>query len=129
MAGEGEQSRRSLGGGEVIIIQMPRSLKAYARRLFAVLRELDEQGVDVIVVEKLQERGLGRAIMDRLRRASQACRTASLDVHRAAKAASERPGEAWPPAAARCIIQTKSGGDSLEQANSSEGDRTSAPSV
>jgi L-threonylcarbamoyladenylate synthase len=51
---------------------MPRSLKAYARRLFAVLRELDEQGVDVIVVEKLQERGLGRAIMDRLRRASQA---------------------------------------------------------
>jgi L-threonylcarbamoyladenylate synthase len=60
------------GGGEVIIIQMPRSLKAYARRLFAVLRELDEQGVDVIVVEKLQERGLGRAIMDRLRRASQA---------------------------------------------------------
>jgi L-threonylcarbamoyladenylate synthase len=60
------------GQGEVIIIQMPRSLKAYARRLFAVLRELDEQGVDVIVVEKLQERGLGRAIMDRLRRASSA---------------------------------------------------------
>jgi L-threonylcarbamoyladenylate synthase len=60
------------GGGEVIIIQMPRSLKAYARRLFAALRELDEQGVDVIVVEKLQERGLGRAIMDRLRRASSA---------------------------------------------------------
>jgi L-threonylcarbamoyladenylate synthase len=80
MAGEGEQSRRKSGpspcrggaGGEVIIIQMPRSLKAYARRLFAALRELDEQGVDVIVVEKLQERGLGRAIMDRLRRASSA---------------------------------------------------------
>ena len=100
-------------GGEVIIIQMPRSLKAYARRLFAALRELDEQGVDVIVVEKLQERGLGRAIMDRLRRASQA-----------------PPGPfVLPPSAARCTIQTKSGGDSLEQANSSEGDRTSAPSV
>jgi L-threonylcarbamoyladenylate synthase len=81
------------GGGEVIIIQMPRSLKAYARRLFAVLRELDEQGVDVIVVEKLQERGLGRAIMDRLRRASQAPQ-ASLDVHRAAKAAAN--GQAKP---------------------------------
>jgi L-threonylcarbamoyladenylate synthase len=69
--GEGQGEVRG-AGGEVIIIQMPRSLKAYARRLFAVLRELDEQGVDVIVVEKLQERGLGRAIMDRLRRASQA---------------------------------------------------------
>jgi L-threonylcarbamoyladenylate synthase len=120
---------RGGAGGEVIIIQMPRSLKAYARRLFAALRELDEQGVDVIVVEKLQERGLGRAIMDRLRRASQAPQ-ASLDVHRAAEGGTANgPGEAWPPAAARCIIQTKSGGDSLEQANSSEGDRTSAPSV
>jgi L-threonylcarbamoyladenylate synthase len=110
--GEGQGEVRG-AGGEVIIIQMPRSLKAYARRLFAVLRELDEQGVDVIVVEKLQERGLGRAIMDRLRRASQA-----------------PPGPCvLPPSAARCTIQTKSGGDSLEQANSSEGDRTSAPSV
>jgi L-threonylcarbamoyladenylate synthase len=69
--GEGQGEVRG-AGGEVIIIQMPRSLKAYARRLFAALRELDEQGVDVIVVEKLQERGLGRAIMDRLRRASSA---------------------------------------------------------
>jgi len=110
--GEGQGEVRG-AGGEVIIIQMPRSLKAYARRLFAALRELDEQGVDVIVVEKLQERGLGRAIMDRLRRASQA-----------------PPGPfVLPPSAARCTIQTKSGGDSLEQANSSEGDRTSAPSV
>jgi L-threonylcarbamoyladenylate synthase len=126
--GEGQGEVRG-AGGEVIIIQMPRSLKAYARRLFAALRELDEQGVDVIVVEKLQERGLGRAIMDRLRRASQAPQ-ASLDVHRAAEGGTANgPGEAWPPAAARCIIQTKSGGDSLEQANSSEGDRTSAPSV
>jgi L-threonylcarbamoyladenylate synthase len=64
------------GGGEVIVIQMPQSLKAYARRLFAALRELDAQGVDVIVVEKLEERGLGRAIMDRLRRASSSEREA-----------------------------------------------------
>jgi L-threonylcarbamoyladenylate synthase len=126
--GEGQGEVRG-AGGEVIVIQMPRSLKAYARRLFAVLRELDEQGVDVIVVEKLQERGLGRTIMDRLRRASQAPQ-ASLDAHRAAAGGTANgPGEAWPPAAARCTIQTKSGGDSLEQANSSEGDRTSAPSV
>ncbi len=61
---------RGAGGEGLIVIQMPQSLRAYARRLFAVLRELDAQGVEVIVVEKLEERGLGRAIMDRLRRAS-----------------------------------------------------------
>jgi len=71
-SGKGElpSPRRGGAGGEVIVIQMPQSLKAYARRLFAVLRELDAQGVDVIIVEKIEERGLGRAIMDRLRRAS-----------------------------------------------------------
>jgi len=58
-------------GTGVRVIQMPQSLRSYARRLFAVLRELDAQGVDVIVVEKIEERGLGRAIMDRLRRAAQ----------------------------------------------------------
>ena len=63
-------------GPEVIVIQMPRSLREYARRLFAALRELDAQGVEVIVVEKLEERGLGRAIMDRLRRASSSEREA-----------------------------------------------------
>ncbi|MCX8103094.1 MAG: L-threonylcarbamoyladenylate synthase [Candidatus Bipolaricaulota bacterium] len=51
------------------VIPMPSALSEYARRLFAALRELDAQGVDVIVVEKIEERGLGRAIMDRLRRA------------------------------------------------------------
>jgi L-threonylcarbamoyladenylate synthase len=57
-------------GGEGQIVLMPSDLSEYARRLFAVLRELDERGVEVIVVEKVEERGLGRAIMDRLRRAS-----------------------------------------------------------
>lgn len=52
------------------VIQMPLDLSEYAQRLFAALRELDAQGVDVIVVERIEERGLGRAIMDRLRRAS-----------------------------------------------------------
>ncbi len=52
------------------VIQMPLDLSEYAQRLFAALRELDAHGVDVIVVEKIEERGLGRAIMDRLRKAS-----------------------------------------------------------
>lgn len=52
------------------VIQMPTDFSEYARRLFRVLRELDAHGVDVIVVETVEERGLGRAIMDRLRKAS-----------------------------------------------------------
>src|SRR6266702_2187873 len=49
---------------------MPVDLDAYARDLFALLRELDTAGVEIIVVEAVPERGLGRTIMDRLRRAA-----------------------------------------------------------
>lgn len=42
-----------------------------AVRLFAVMRQMDEnEAIDVIVAEPVPEAGLGRAIMDRLRRAS-----------------------------------------------------------
>lgn len=40
-------------------------------RLFHVLRQLDECGVDAIIAEPVSETGLGVAINDRLRRASQ----------------------------------------------------------
>lgn len=63
--------QRTLGleDERVAVEQMPTDLKSYAQRLFAALRTLDAQGVDVIIVESVEERGLGRAIMDRLRRA------------------------------------------------------------
>ena len=41
-----------------------------AARLFAALRRLDTAGLDHIVAESCPETGLGRAIMDRLRRAA-----------------------------------------------------------
>jgi L-threonylcarbamoyladenylate synthase len=41
-----------------------------AARLYAHLRELDDAGLDVIVVEGIPEHGVGRAVMDRLRRAA-----------------------------------------------------------
>jgi L-threonylcarbamoyladenylate synthase len=47
-----------------------RSVAEYARRLFAELRALDARGIDVIVVEGVEESGLGAAVMDRLRRAA-----------------------------------------------------------
>ena len=41
-----------------------------AVRLFFVMRQLDSLGVDEIICEPVAERGLGVAIMDRLRRAA-----------------------------------------------------------
>lgn len=58
------------GHQRVIVKLMSQDLEEYARRMFAVLRELDEEGVDEIVVEEVEERGIGVAIMDRLRRAA-----------------------------------------------------------
>jgi len=49
---------------------MPDDLEAYARDLFAVLRELDSTGVEGIFVEAVAEEGMGLSIMDRLRRAA-----------------------------------------------------------
>jgi L-threonylcarbamoyladenylate synthase len=43
---------------------------AIAATLFAHLRDLDDAGLDVIVVEGIDEAGVGRAVMDRLRRAA-----------------------------------------------------------
>ncbi|MCS7311372.1 MAG: L-threonylcarbamoyladenylate synthase [Acidobacteria bacterium] len=45
-------------------------LREAAARLFDCLHRLDEAGVDVIYAEPVPEVGLGRAIMDRLRRAA-----------------------------------------------------------
>jgi L-threonylcarbamoyladenylate synthase len=40
------------------------------RRLYALLREAEDAGVDAVVVEAVPEVGVGRAVMDRLRRAA-----------------------------------------------------------
>lgn len=55
---------------DVPVHVLPESLPGYARALFAALRALDDAGVDVIVVEAVEEEGLGLAVMDRLRRAA-----------------------------------------------------------
>ncbi|ASI99597.1 L-threonylcarbamoyladenylate synthase [Thermococcus celer] len=41
-----------------------------ARNLFKALRELDKRGVDVIIAEGVEERGLGLAVMNRLKKAA-----------------------------------------------------------
>jgi len=47
-----------------------RSEEEIARNLFRALRELDKRGVDVIIAEGIEERGLGFAVMNRLRKAA-----------------------------------------------------------
>lgn len=60
----------SFGKATVHLVELPPDPQEYARRLFAIFRELDQQGVEVIVVEGVEEEGLGIAVMDRLRRAA-----------------------------------------------------------
>ncbi|MBI3998596.1 MAG: threonylcarbamoyl-AMP synthase [Armatimonadetes bacterium] len=57
--------------GAVVRVMGPRGdPRVIAANLFAQLRELDDAGLDAIVVEAIPEEGLGRAVMDRLRRAA-----------------------------------------------------------
>jgi len=58
------------GDASVIVRSMPQDLRGYARQMFAVMRELDELGVDEMIIEGVEEQGMGAAIMDRLRRAA-----------------------------------------------------------
>jgi L-threonylcarbamoyladenylate synthase len=60
----------SSGRERPIVRIMPQELEEYARQIFAVLRELDELAVDEIIVEKTEEKGIGVAILDRLKRAA-----------------------------------------------------------
>lgn len=57
-------------GPDIVVVGDRRDAAAWARRLFALLRDLDAKGFDAVVVEELPEGGLGEAVMDRLRRAA-----------------------------------------------------------
>jgi L-threonylcarbamoyladenylate synthase len=84
--GDVESLLKRFAGRSVGVISFQREYLAYrcevlseqgdlaeaARHLFAVLREMDNSECSVIVAEEFPEEGLGRAINDRLRRASAA---------------------------------------------------------
>jgi L-threonylcarbamoyladenylate synthase len=53
-----------------VVLSQSRSLDEAAQKLFAAMREVDKLDVDVILAEKFPDEGLGRAINDRLKRAS-----------------------------------------------------------
>ncbi len=51
-------------------VDLGRSEEEVARNLFKALRELDKENVDVILAEGIEERGLGLAVMNRLKKAA-----------------------------------------------------------
>jgi hypothetical protein len=72
-------------------IAMPADPVELGRNLFRWLVELDELGVDAILVEGIPATGVGRAVMDRLSRAATRVRSAS----EADAAASSGGPELW----------------------------------
>ena len=61
-------AERKLKIGEMRILHFP--AEEYARRIFDSLRQLDKAHVDIILVESVPDKGIGTAVMDRLRRAA-----------------------------------------------------------
>lgn len=55
---------------DVKILSAEGDLREAAANLFSHLHELEKSNLDLILVEPVEEKGLGRAIMDRLRKAS-----------------------------------------------------------
>lgn len=68
------EAREELKGiefyGEVNVLSEKGDTREAAARLFALLNELDTRGLKSIYAERVPEQGLGRAINDRLSRAS-----------------------------------------------------------
>ena len=54
----------------VVSVSATGKLEEVAAGLFRALREMDKHGLDLIVVDTCPDEGIGRAIMDRLRRAA-----------------------------------------------------------
>lgn len=52
------------------VVTVPESIPTYARGLYGILRELDQQGCELIIASLPAEQGLGLAIANRLRRAA-----------------------------------------------------------
>ena len=59
-----------VGSRHVRVLSEKGDLREAASRFFSCLIDLDRLGMEVIYAEKVPERGLGRAIMDRLRKAA-----------------------------------------------------------
>ena len=65
-----EENQEKYHGFQVKIIGKGSELKNCAANLFNILRSFDKEGFEVIIAEGLEDRGIGLAIMERLRKAA-----------------------------------------------------------
>lgn len=63
-------TRVAIDDNQFFVVEVGSSADDYARAIYGALRELDQKGVRVIVVEGISEDGNGAAVMDRMRRAA-----------------------------------------------------------
>lgn len=66
----GARERSPEAAAQTVTLTPRGDLEEAARELFAALHDLDKAGLDRILIERCPESGIGRAIMDRLRRAA-----------------------------------------------------------
>jgi L-threonylcarbamoyladenylate synthase len=66
-----QETKNNLKFHSIEVLSKKGDIREAAANLFAAIRRLDALNLDLIVAEPISEIGLGRAIMDRLRRASQ----------------------------------------------------------
>jgi L-threonylcarbamoyladenylate synthase len=55
---------------EFDLVKICGSVEEYAHEVFNFFRECDRQNIKIIFCETVEEKGIGLALMDRLRRAS-----------------------------------------------------------
>lgn len=67
----GDAPRAAMPPG-VVVLATVRDATALASELFALLRRTEDDGLAAVVFETVEEVGIGRAVMDRLRRAAEA---------------------------------------------------------
>jgi len=65
-----DESRSNYRGDVIKSLGSRNNVTAIAQNLFKILREFDKEEVDIIIVEGIVPRGLGLAVMNRLRRAA-----------------------------------------------------------
>lgn len=65
-----ETSARYTEADHVATLGSRNSLREVASKLFRALRAFDDQRVDIIIAEAFPEKGIGRAVMNRLRKAA-----------------------------------------------------------
>jgi len=80
----------TLRADHVEILSAKGDLREAAANLFAAIRRLDSLNLDLILAETVPEVGLGRAIMDRLRRATRSLASSSVGTGREAGGGPEK---------------------------------------